>query len=140
MPAKQTKPGIAKHNLDRTERIERGLAVKKRIEERAAKIHSKRFTSMLDEQRQVTAGTLKKYEEEEVAQYAASHRIDVSTLMTDLQLARLVEKLKYFAPEGILDAIMSGAVRLTKSSLPKLLRLPENRIVEELQKLLSEQI
>jgi hypothetical protein len=126
--------------LDRAERVRRGQEVLDKVKNKANDLEAKRAPDVLSGTK-VSAKTLTKYENEEIANYAFANGIEEPDVRVDVQLAKLVNAI---VDADLENAVTSGRLRLTKPLLDDLVKLINPKSGDDLERrvreLLDEQI
>jgi hypothetical protein len=135
--SRNKKPG-AGGPADRAARIARGKDVLKAVQDRIDEIEAKRPSAGFRVENPVTQKTRTNYEKQEIENHSFRESGSVAELELCVQLAKLAARVKY--DDGLSEAIVSGRLPLTRTSLAEFLKLEERETDEALQKYLDEQI
>jgi hypothetical protein len=148
--AKKSSKAVAKEKISelpdprtaRAARIKRGQAILDAVKDKAKGVSEKRRTlsTMLQEPREITEATRKKYISNEIELAAKRDERSYDDVAVDVDLALLVRRAESFSDSRLKEALNSGLMPLTWDTILALLNTPSGKCEAAFSKLLSEQV
>jgi hypothetical protein len=126
--------------LNRSARIAQGHAVLDSVSQRIEALEQGRASDGFIQLLGVPHETRLEFEGDEIARYARDHGLEPEEVRISVGLARLNDRLDYPDTAELLDAVVSGTLRLTRSDLGTLSVLADDDLVGEVRRRLADQI